>query len=385
MTYNPSKMCLDCLKSRVDLASEISKHQTLQFCRHCGKYNKPPWVRADLESPELLQVCLSRIRGLSRVKFADASFIWTEPNSRRVKVRVTVRGEVEKALLEQNCVVEFEIVDTQCEECQKSFTPHTWNSKVQVRQRTHHKRTIYHLEQLILKNGAQKECLGIKPKDNGIDFHFGSKGSANKFVEFVKGNVPCQVKFSKQLTSHDAKSNQYNYKYTHLVEIVPICRDDLVVVPQSKHQSKLALCYKVGSTVYLLDAASLQPLEIKPEKYFRNPIYPLAVRDQLTEFIVMDLEAEKDHHIAEVARANDENFGEEVFQVRTHLGRILNPGDSVLGYDIARMTDLDTKEVDIVLVKKLPPPKKPKKLRRLADVSEDKDYTKFEQEYSEDD
>ena len=42
----------------------------------------------------------------------------------------------------------------QCADCKKQFTPHTWNALVQVRQKVDHKRTLYHLEQLILKYGA---------------------------------------------------------------------------------------------------------------------------------------------------------------------------------------------------------------------------------------
>jgi nonsense-mediated mRNA decay protein 3 len=55
---------------------------------------KPGWVRCALESAELLALCLKHIKGLKRVKMIDAGFIWTEPHSRRLKVKLTVQKEV---------------------------------------------------------------------------------------------------------------------------------------------------------------------------------------------------------------------------------------------------------------------------------------------------
>ncbi len=54
----------------------------------------------ELESREMLALCLSRIRGLNKdVKLIDAGFIWTEPHSRRIKVKLKVEKEVPFALL----------------------------------------------------------------------------------------------------------------------------------------------------------------------------------------------------------------------------------------------------------------------------------------------
>ena len=48
---------------------------------------------------------------------------------------------------------------------------------------------------------------------------------------------------SKQLISHDQKSNHYNYKHTFSVEIVPVCKDDLVMLP-----SRLAAEHGFGAS-----------------------------------------------------------------------------------------------------------------------------------------
>ena len=62
------------------------------YCKSCGRYLVPPkqWIRAELESKELLTFCIKRVKGLQKVKLIDASFIWTEPHSKRIKVRLTL-------------------------------------------------------------------------------------------------------------------------------------------------------------------------------------------------------------------------------------------------------------------------------------------------------
>jgi hypothetical protein len=64
-------------------------------------------VRADLESKELLTFCVKKVKGLDKVKLVDAGFLWTEPHSRRLKVKVTIQKEVlNGAILQQTFVVE---------------------------------------------------------------------------------------------------------------------------------------------------------------------------------------------------------------------------------------------------------------------------------------
>ena len=70
---------------------------------------QPPkaWVRAELESKELLTFCVKKVKGLSKVKLVDAGFIWTEPHSRRLKLKLTIQAEVlNGAILQQTFVVE---------------------------------------------------------------------------------------------------------------------------------------------------------------------------------------------------------------------------------------------------------------------------------------
>lgn len=153
---NAANMCTECVKQRVDLSVGIAKQASVVFCKECGRYQRPPWQAMELESAELLALCLKRIKGLDKLKLIDAGFVWTEPHSRRLKVKVTVQAESPElncVIVQQTFVVELVVQTQQCEDCQRSYTEHTWNACVQVRQKVSHKKTFLLLEQMILKHG----------------------------------------------------------------------------------------------------------------------------------------------------------------------------------------------------------------------------------------
>ena len=71
----------------------------------------------------------------------DAEFLWTEPHSRRVKVKLTIEKQVlTGTVLQQAFVVIYKIQNLHCEDCHRGATSQTWNATVQLRQRVSHKR-----------------------------------------------------------------------------------------------------------------------------------------------------------------------------------------------------------------------------------------------------
>ena len=52
-----------------------------------------------------------------------------------------------------------------------------------------------------------------------------------KMVDFLQNVVPVRARHDKQLVSHDSNNNSYNYQYTFMIEIVPICKEDIVCLP----------------------------------------------------------------------------------------------------------------------------------------------------------
>jgi len=89
-------MCIDCIRNEVDITEGIPKQCTLNFCRSCERYLQPPnlWVYCQLESRELLALCLKRLKGLNKVRLINAQFIFTEPHSKRIKLQLTIQKEV---------------------------------------------------------------------------------------------------------------------------------------------------------------------------------------------------------------------------------------------------------------------------------------------------
>jgi len=173
MDPNPANKCVNCLRTEVDITDGIPKSILLYQCRGCSRYLRPGWVACELESRELLAVCLKKITGLSRVKLVDAGFIWTEPHSRRLRVKLTIQKEVLNGVkLQQVFAIEFVLQNQQCDACQRSYTAHTWKASVQVRQKVEHKKTFFLLEQLILEHGAHEKCINISHVQNGVDFQF---------------------------------------------------------------------------------------------------------------------------------------------------------------------------------------------------------------------
>lgn len=103
-------------------------------------------------------LCLKKIaRPLQKVRLIDASFVWTEPHSRRVKIKVTIQKEVlANTVLQQTFVLTLVVHTGQCPACTRLAAKNTWKASVQVRQKVTHKRTFLWLEQLILKHNAHK-------------------------------------------------------------------------------------------------------------------------------------------------------------------------------------------------------------------------------------
>ena len=189
-------MCLNCIRADVDITEGIPKQCTLHFCKGCDRYLAPPnnWMTAELESRELLAICLKKLKGLNRVRLINAEFLWTEPHSKRIKVKLTIQKEVHTStILQQVFVVEFIVAGQYCEACARVDAQLTWKAVCQIRQKVSHKRTFLWLEQVILKHNAHKDTSNIKEFHDGLDFYYTNRNNCIKMVSFLQGNVP--IKF----------------------------------------------------------------------------------------------------------------------------------------------------------------------------------------------
>ena len=49
-TPNPTNMCVNCIRTQVDITEGIQKQVTILWCKNCGRYLQPPkhWLKAEL-------------------------------------------------------------------------------------------------------------------------------------------------------------------------------------------------------------------------------------------------------------------------------------------------------------------------------------------------
>ena len=395
MESNPTNMCVNCIRSHIDITERIPREATLAFCRSCERYLQPPsfWTKAEFESKEMMSLCLKCLKGLSKVHLVDASFIWTEEHSKRVKLKLQIQKEIFKgAVIQQGFIVEYIIHNLQCEMCQRIATGQPqWDAVCQLRQKVEHRRTFLYLEQLILKNNMHKECTKIQVQPDGLDFFFAHKSHAMRFLDFIGSLVPITRKDAIQLVTQDDKCNTAETHTTYSCEIAPICREDLLCLPKRLSTSlggigPIVICHKVHSNIVVVDPLTLRVADILGTYYWKHPFLPLASAKQFTEFYVIDVRILPGHtngkmQLADITVCLASEVGEgREWITKSHLGDRLQAGDSVMGYLLPSLNcnnDDFTAEManernvsDVLLVHKHYPNQKRRRRRRQWKVAQ---------------
>ena len=243
------------------------------------------------------------------------------------------------------------------------------------------------MEQLLAKHNSTKDCVSIKAASDGVDFFFvegkaGGKGKA--LVEFIQTKIPVRHTQSKKLVSHNVNNDTYNCRSTISVDVVPICRDNVVVLPrQAAHQmggmSQVVVVRKISRLIHFIDPDTCQIGDMSATTYFNNPFIPIACSKDLKEFTVMDVQpisfeerknfsgqgkVSSKHRLADVWVVKSCELGlseDDGTHCRTFLGDDLDIGDTVLGLDL-RNVNVNNPELekmskdkipDVVLVKKV--------------------------------
>lgn len=347
-----TNICLKCLTTQTDITSGITKQAVLTFCGTCKRFFGPPWTRAELGSKELLSFCLRRIKGLAGVKISDASFIWTEPNSHRLRLKLTIQKEVIKNVtVQQTLMIDYVLHNQQCEDCKAEYASDTWEALVQVRQKSDQRKNIFLIEQLIIKYNAHGNVLKIKNTSEGVEFFYKDKADALRLVDFLQSTFIMKVKQSKQLISQDS-DNSSNYKSVFCVDLPRICKDDLIILTPRLAQemgscSCVLICSRVTTTIQFFDPIGMETIEMNSLQFFQyeDEMILVSAKDNLSEFLVFDsgicntpLSTNSEFRsskmkggLLRIVRKTDY----KEFEVRTHLADILKEGNWVFGYDLA--------------------------------------------------
>ena len=212
----------------------------------------------------------------------------------------------------------------------------------------------------------------------------------------------------------DKKANTKHMELTTMLEIVPVTKFDLVVLPKGMNGGRpmLALCHKLSSNLHIISPQTLVRCEVGATKYYSQPFLPIMKSRDLVEYIILDITPVGGAHYgagaataeeavatgatigsrkiskkaapkptasaakgvfllasADIMRASSD--GDTVLTVMTHLGAILAPGDTCMGYNVLganleddALNNLALDAPDVVLVRKVYPNDEGKKARK---------------------
>ncbi|BFU18771.1 nonsense-mediated mRNA decay protein 3 putative [Entamoeba histolytica] len=347
---NPSSMCANCLHKTIDITEGIPKQITIDQCKRCKKFLAgTTWFYCEPESRELMTYLIKRVKGLNKLKLINASYIWTEEHSKRLKIKLTVEKEVFKnTVIQQDFNVEFIIVNGFCDNCHKAEAKNTWQSVVQLRQHAEHKKSILTLEQEILKANAHQNATDIQEMPDGMDIFFQSVDHAKKFIDFLQTLVPLRYQQTKKLVSQDDHKNTYDFKVSFSVEVVPISRQDLVFLPkvnvnQLGGVGPLMVCTQVAGTLHLVDVLKGTEVELYAHQFFQHPFDALTNSKNLVEYYVVEVtkigKPVGQYQLADCQIIKSEDFGvtEDYLYVKTIFGNTIREGETALGYDLVNL------------------------------------------------
>lgn len=353
-------MCDRCLVAEVTVSSKVKRSLMVEHCRGCERYFQPPksWVEFTWGSREFLLFLIRKNKTLGGLCIVDSNFVYTEPNSKRIAITLTVR----ESGVEQPLEIRYVIKNMQCPDCAKVEAKQFWNSLVQVRHRAGHRRMFIYLEHLILKNGAYGDTSNIKQRRGGIDFYYLERSGASKMVNFLQNVLPVRTKMSERLISKDVHTSKCNYKFSYSVEVVPLCKDDLVAVGRDVARSlgigTLVVVQKIATNIVLFDIGLMKSVRIMGAFYWSNQDEFKVVMSsgEFKRYTVVMKEArrrgEGGHGGWDLTVTSD---GNEFSEARFQLGDV-EEDDEVLGYDLRHLNlavECENKP-DVVLVRKTP-------------------------------
>ena len=304
---NPRGTCEACLKKSLNIKACIPTEFELVYCKECHRFLRPPYVKIERESADMMKLCLSRIKSYDKkIKIIDSNFIYTEPHSKVIKIKITIQKEIEKNILSQDLIIEFKEKWNLCRDCQKLQTPHTWASCVQIRQRVPHKKTMLYLEQIILKNKMQKSSLYFEEANDGFDFFFSTRRAGEIFSNWIATVVPSKITYTKKYVSLSTST------FTYLVDVANVAKYDLFLLDKESYKKlggigPLLICTRLSSRTIFEDPRTFNHLYLDGNTFFKYKFNKFCNSNQLTEFLVLDVYEEIDYNFGSMN--NNKNSG----------------------------------------------------------------------------
>jgi NMD protein affecting ribosome stability and mRNA decay len=302
---NPRGTCEACFRKSLNIKTSIPTEFELQYCKECQRFLRPPYVKIDRDSTDMMKLCLSRIKSYDKkVKIIDSNFIYTEPHSKLIKIKVTLQKEIEKNIITQNLVIDFKEKWNLCRDCQKIQTPHIWASCVQIRQRVPHKKTMLYLEQIILHNKMQKNALDFKETNDGFDFFFTTRRAGEIFSNWLATVVPSKITYTKKYVSLSTST------FTYLVDVANVAKYDLFRLDKDSCTKlggigPLLVCTRLSSRTIFIDPRTFNYLYLDGNTFFKYKFISFCNSNQLSEFLILDVYEEVDYNFGGINNNNN--------------------------------------------------------------------------------
>jgi nonsense-mediated mRNA decay protein 3 len=86
-------------------------------------------------------------------------------------------------------------------------------------------------------------------------------------------------KYSRKLVSADHTSNIGDFKHNYMVDIAPICKDDLLILPKDlaakqSNISPLVIVKRVGSCIFVIDPITAEVKPSSPTPFYVTLLFP---------------------------------------------------------------------------------------------------------------
>ena len=302
---NPRGTCEACFRKSLSIKTSIPTEFEIIVCKECKRFLRPPYVKIERESADMMNLCLSRIKSYDKkVKIIDSNFIYTEPHSKVIKIKVTLEKEVEKNIITQNLVIDFKEKWLLCRDCQKVQTPYVWASCVQIRKRVPHKKTMLYLEQIILHNKMQKNALNFREANDGFDFFFTTRRGGEVFSNWLATVVPAKITYTKKYVSLSTST------FTYLVDIANVAKYDLFLLDKESCTKlggigPLLVCTRLSSRTIFIDPRTFNYLYLDGNTFFKYTFKSFCNSNQLTEFLILDVYEEVDYNYGKITNNNE--------------------------------------------------------------------------------
>lgn len=79
------------------------------------------------------------------------------------------------------------------------------------------------------------------------------------------------------------------------MDIAPICKDDLVILPKALSRElgglgPMVLVYKISTFVHIVDVFTMRTYECDQNMYWKYMFTAMCSKDRLTEFVILNIE-----------------------------------------------------------------------------------------------